>query len=223
MSGRLIVTPYNAEKELGRPIIQMSELRTGFNLAPTSTLSILRWQDKHLTQDDAFWSFTPGWLKQLDEAPYILRSDKLTSSPMYKESFKKQRCILIVTGYYVWVALSRGKHPFAIRRPHNRPFFLAGLWTRYPVAPGRAYDSFGLISVEADPWLAKLTTRTPLKLSATEALEWLNPKTDEDHLIELLAKKDDELEAYPVSQLVNDPANQSNLVTSPLSDRLTRK
>ncbi len=223
MSGRLIVTPYNAEQELGQPIVQMNELRTGFNLMPTNTLSILRWQDKHIAQDDAFWSFTPSWMKQLDEAPYILRSDRLTSSPMYQESFKKQRCLILVTGYYVWVALSRGKHPFAVRRPHNRPFFLAGLWTRYPVAPGRAYDSFGLISVEADPWLARLAQRVPLKLSATQALEWLNPKTTEENLMELLAVKDDELEAYPVSQLVNDPANQSNLVVSPISDRLIRK
>lgn len=223
MSGRLIVTPYNAEQELGQPIVQMNELRTGFNLMPTNTLSILRWQDKHIAQDDAFWSFTPSWMKQLDEAPYILRSDRLTSSPMYQESFKKQRCLILVTGYYVWVALSRGKHPFAVRRPHNRPFFLAGLWTRYPVAPGRAYDSFGLISVEADPWLARLALRVPLKLSATQALEWLNPKTTEENLMELLAVKDDELEAYPVSQLVNDPANQSNLVVSPISDRLIRK
>src|SRR5690554_381576 len=218
MSGRLIVTPYNAEQELGQPIVQMNELRTGFNLMPTNTLSILRWQDKHIAQDDAFWSFTPEWMKQLTEAPYLLRSDKLTTSPMYKKSFKKQRCLVIVTGYYVWIALSRGKHPFAIRRPHNRPFFLAGLWTRYPVAPGRAYDSFGLISVEADPWLAKLAQRVPLKLTATQALEWLNPKTTEENLLELLAVKDDELEAYPVSQLVNDPANQSNLVVSPISD-----
>ena len=223
MSGRLIVTPYNAEQELGQPIVQMNELRTGFNLMPTNTLSILRWQDKHIAQDDAFWGFTPSWMKQLDEAPYILRSDRLTSSPMYQESFKKQRCLILVTGYYVWVALSRGKHPFAVRRPHNRPFFLAGLWTRYPVAPGRAYDSFGLISVEADPWLAKLNSRVPLKFSPTEAVEWLNPKTNEKRLIELLAVKDDELEAYPVSQLVNDPANQSNLVVSPISDRLIRK
>lgn len=223
MSGRLIVTPYNAEQELGQPIVQMNELRTGFNLMPTNTLSILRWQDKHIAQDDAFWSFTPSWMKQLDQAPYILRSDRLTSSPMYQESFKKQRCLILVTGYYVWVALSRGKHPFAVRRPHNRPFFLAGLWTRYPVAPGRAYDSFGLISVEADPWLARLALRVPLKLSATQALEWLNPKTTEENLMELLAVKDDELEAYPVSQLVNDPANQSNLVVSPISDRLIRK
>lgn len=222
MSGRLIITPYNIEQELGQAVVQMKELRTGFNLTPTNTLSILRWQDKHITQDDAFWSFTPSWMKQLTEAPYILRSDKLTSSPMYQESFKKQRCILIVTGYYVWVSLSKSKQPFAIRRQHNRPFFLAGLWTRYPVAPGRAYDSFGLISIKADPWLARLTPRAPLKLSAIEAVEWLNPTTDEQRLVELLAKKDDELEAYPVGTLVNDPANKSHLVTSPISDRLTR-
>lgn len=222
MSGRLIITPYNVENELGQPVVEMQELRTGFNLAPTSTLSILRWQDKHIAQDDAFWSFTPSWMKQLTEAPYMLRSDRLTSSPMYQKSFKKNRCILVVTGYYVWVALSRGKHPFAIRRPHNRPFFLAGLWTRFPVAPGRAYDSFGLISVEADPWLARLTPRVPLKLTAEDALEWLNPKTKEPKLLELLKVHDDELEAYPVSQLVNDPANQSHQVTSPISARLIR-
>lgn len=222
MSGRLIITPYNIEQELGQPVVQMNELRTGFNLTPTSTLSILRWQDKHIAQDDAFWSFTPSWMKQLTEAPYMLRSDKLTTSPMYKESFKKQRCVLVVTGYYIWVALSRGKHPFAIRRPHNRPFFLAGLWTRFPVAPGRSYDSFGLISVEADPWLARLALRIPLKLTPEDALEWLNPKTDEQTLLDLIEKQDNELEAYPVSHLVNDPANQSNLVTSPISARLTR-
>lgn len=222
MSGRLIITPYNVENELGQPVVQMNELRTGFNLTPTSTLSILRWQDKHIAQDDAFWSFTPSWMKQLTEAPYMLRSERLTSSPMYQKSFQKKRCILVVTGYYVWVALSRGKHPFAIRRQHNRPFFLAGLWTRFPVAPGRAYDSFGLISVEADPWLARLTPRVPLKLTPKDALEWLNPKTQEPKLLELLKVQDEELEAYPVSQLVNDPANQSNLVTSPISARLTR-
>lgn len=222
MSGRLIITPYNAEQELGQPIVKMNELRTGFNLVPTNTLSILRWQDKHITQDDAFWSFTPSWMKQLDEAPYILRSDKLTSSPMYQESFKKQRCLLVVTGYYVWVTLSRGKHPFAIRRPHNRPFFLAGLWTRFPVAPGRAYDSFGLISVGADPWLARLTPRVPLKLMLEDALQWLNPTTCEKTLLKLIQCKDEELEAYPVSHLVSDPANKSVQVTSPISNRLLR-
>ena len=222
MSGRLIITPYNAEQELGQPIVKMNELRTGFNLVPTNTLSILRWQDKHITQGDAFWSFTPSWMKQLDEAPYILRSDKLTSSPMYQESFKKQRCLLVVTGYYVWVTLSRGKHPFAIRRTHNRPFFLAGLWTRFPVAPGRAYDSFGLISVGADPWLARLTPRVPLKLMLEDALQWLNPTTCEKTLLKLIQCKDEELEAYPVSHLVSDPANKSVQVTSPISNRLLR-
>ncbi|MBE0507132.1 MAG: SOS response-associated peptidase [Marinospirillum sp.] len=222
MSGRLIITPYNPEQELGCAITQMSDLRTGFNLAPCATLSILRKQNNTITLDDAFWSFTPAWMKQLDQAPYILRADKLESSPMYKESFLQHRCILPVTGYYLWVALSRGKHPFAVRRQHNRPFFLAGLWTRYPVAPGRFYDTFGLISVAPDPWLARLTDRIPLKLSAEQAQEWLDSNTKEKRLKVLLQADDNELECYPVSTLVNDPANQSAQVTSPVADRLKR-
>lgn len=222
MSGRLIITPYNPEQELGCSITRMSDLRTGFNLAPCATLSILRQHNNTITLDDAFWSFTPAWMKQLDQAPYMLRADKLASSPMYKESFLQCRCILPVTGYYLWVALSRGKHPFAVRRHHNRPFFLAGLWTRYPVAPGRFYDSFGLVSVAADPWLARLTDRIPLKLNTEQAQEWLDQTTKEKHLHNLLKIQDDELECYPVSSLVNDPANQSAQVASPIADRLKR-
>ncbi|SFX77785.1 SOS response-associated peptidase [Marinospirillum alkaliphilum] len=222
MSGRLIVTPYNPEQELGLPVTRMAELRTGFNLAPCSTLSILRQLDNKVILDDAFWSFTPAWMKQLDQAPYMLRSESVTSSPMYSESFATRRCLLPVTGYYVWVQLSRGKHPFAIRMQHNRPFFLAGLWTRYPVAPGRHYDSFGLISVAADPWLARLTDRIPLKLPAEQAQQWLHPDTSKEQLQSLLLTEDQELECYPVSPLVNDPANQHGQVATPVAERRRR-
>lgn len=222
MSGRLIVTPYNPEQELGCPVQTMAPLKTGFNLSPTSTLSILRQPDKQLVQDDAFWSFTPPWLKQLDQAPHLIRSDTLVSSPMFRESFESRRCLLLVTGYYVWVHLSRGKHPFAVRRQHNRPFALAGLWTRYPTGNGQFYDSFGLVSVAADPWLARLTPRIPLKLLPEQALEWLAPDTPMTRLQSLLTTQDQELEYYPVSQLVNDPANTSSQTTSPIASRHQR-
>lgn len=223
MSGRLIVTPYNAEQEIGQTVIQERQLRTGFNLAPASTLSIVRTNlENQLILTDAFWGFTPSWIKQLDLAPYLLRSDKLASSKMYQDSWQHKRCLLIVTGYYVWFASERGKHPFALRLPHNRPFFLAGLWTNYPVSSHKSYDTFGLVSVEADPWLQRFSSRVPLKLSPNQALDWLNPQASTQQLEQLLQTQDTHLEAYPVSHLVNDPANQSDAVIQPVAQRLSR-
>ncbi|WP_114417072.1 SOS response-associated peptidase [Marinospirillum perlucidum] len=218
MSGRLIITPFNIELEAGRPVTQMADLITGFNLAPSQPLSILRQFGESWTLDQAFWSFTPAWMKQLHQAPYIIRSERLESSPMFKESWQQRRCLLPVTGYYIWAQLKRQKQPFAVRRPHNRPFFLAGLWTRYPVAPGRHYDSFGLISVAADPWLGKLTERLPLALDSQQLAAWLDPQTPLAQLRPLLTS-DYPLECYPVSDLVKDPANQSSQVASPIAER----
>lgn len=219
MSGRLIISPYNIDLEVGQPVELMSDIVTGFNLAPCSQLAILRQQTNKLTLDQAFWSFTPAWMKQLDEAPYIIRSEKLASSPMYKESWQKRRCLLPVTGYYVWVQMARRKQAFAIRREHNRPFFLAGIWTRYPVTPARHYDTFGLISIPADPWLGKLTPRIPLAISPSDIHAWLQPSTPEKLLESLIEKNAVPLECYPVSDLVNDPRNQTSQVASPIAER----
>ncbi|SFC50097.1 Putative SOS response-associated peptidase YedK [Marinospirillum celere] len=219
MSGRLIVTPCNLELETGQPVIQMSELITGFNLAPCRPLSILRQPEQQLTLDQAFWSFTPPWMKQLDQAPYILRSEKLLTSPMFKESWESRRCVIPVTGYYLWLQMKRRKQAFAIRKEHNRPFFLAGLWTRYPVAPGRSYDSFGLISTPATRWLGQLSPRTPLTIDSAQLQVWLNKATPSADCQALLEPCEQGFEFYPVSDLVNNPDNQSSQVASPIADR----
>lgn len=222
MSGRLIITPHNAELVLGSTIKAYEPIHTSFNLTPKSRPAIIMQEGTQLIQKQAFWSFTPEWLKDLNQAPYLLRADKLSTSPMYKTSFSSQRCILIISGYYVWLELSRGKHPFAIRLPQNKPFMVAGLWTNYPVAPNDNYLTFGLVSVAADPWLARLTERIPLKLQPQEALEWLNPTTSPKRIKQLLTTEDKELEAYPISKLVNNPANQSDQVVRPIAAKLIR-
>lgn len=222
MSGRLIISPYNIELEVGQSVQRMAEVVTGFNIAPFRQLTILRQQTSQLTLDQAFWGFTPSWMKQLDQAPYIIRSEKLSTSPMFQESWQQRRCLLPVTGYYIWVQMKRRKQAFAIRREHNRPFFLAGIWTRYPVTSQRYYDSFGLISTPAETWLGQLTSRTPLALPHSAALTWLETSSCETQLQELLAPDAVHLDCYPVSDLVNDPANQSAQVASPIADRQRR-
>lgn len=219
MTGRLIVTPCNLELETAQPVTQMAELVTGFNLAPCQQLSILRKVQNQLTLDQAFWSFTPDWMQQLDQAPFIIRSESLASSPMFKESWQTKRCLIPVTGYYLWLQMKRRKQAFAIRKEHNRPFFLAGLWTRYAVTPNRYYDSFGVISVPACTWLSQLASRVPLVIDPTHLDSWLDSQTPTANLQTLLQGPTTPLEFYPVSTLVNNPKNQTSQVASPIAER----
>ncbi|ODC04484.1 hypothetical protein BFW38_14020 [Terasakiispira papahanaumokuakeensis] len=218
MSGRLIITPFNPEQLFGQTVKQMASLKTGFNLPPRQMLSLIRQGPSHLVMDDAFWAYSPAWLRPLNKAPYTVPIENLDTKPMYRESWPSRPALLPVTGYYQWQQLSRHKLPYAVRIQHNRPFLLAAIWTRYPVAPGRHYDSFAIISKPAPDALSHLNLRAPACIHSDQALAWLSEQSAEQRH-QLLKEAAVDLEYYPVSPLVNDPHNQSARVAMPVGER----
>lgn len=218
MTGRVIITPYNIELETKQTVQCDGYPVTGFNVAPGQPLSILRYQ-QHYELIRALWGFTPQWLKDLKRAPYIVRMESLESSPMYKENWSQKPCLLPVTGYYLWKPIQKIKQAFAIRRPENRPFFLAGIWTRYRVDRLTSYDSFALISCPAPQSAPSLSERLPIALAADHITTWLAPETSAADALQLLQTSRVDLECYPVSALVNSPHNTSIEVTHSLGQR----
>ncbi|WP_416886725.1 SOS response-associated peptidase [Marinospirillum sp.] len=218
MTGRVIITPYNIELETQQKVQCDGYPITGFNLAPGKPLSILRNQQGY-ELITALWGFTPQWLKDLKRAPYVIRIESLESSPMYRESWSQHRCLLPVTGYYLWKQGKQAKQAFAIRRPENRPFFLAGLWTRYRIDSLTSHDSFALLSAPVRQSSPALSDRLPLALHVDQITSWLDPNTPISDCLQLLQSSKVDLECYPVSSLVNSPHNTSIEVTHSLGRR----
>lgn len=218
MTGRVIITPYNIELETKQSVIRDGYPITGFNLPPGQPLSILRYQQQYELVK-ALWGFTPQWLKDLKRAPYVVRIESLESSPMYT-TWVQTPCLLPVTGYYLWKQARHIKQPFAIRRPENRPFFLAGIWTRYRVDRLTSYESFALISCPAPQKNTPLMSeRIPIALAVDHITTWLAPETSAADALQLLQTSKVDLECYPVSALVNSPHNTSIEVTHSLGQR----
>jgi putative SOS response-associated peptidase YedK len=52
------------------------------------------------------WGLIPGWwskpLKEMRLATFNARSDTVASMPMFREAFKKRRCLIPASGFYEW-------------------------------------------------------------------------------------------------------------------------
>lgn len=210
MTGRLIVTPFNTDTLLNSPLVVKDELVTSYNLPPKDFLSIIIAEHEQLELRKAYWGYTPPWLKQLDKSPYLARCESLQEKTMFRDSLQK-RCLVPVSGYYEWKQFTRQKQAYAVRRAENRIFFLAGIWIRYPTSDYTFYDTFALLTTPSNRFINNVSERMPVIIPKEQSQDWLTDT--EERANELLKPMpEDYLDYYPVSPLVNNPANSSRVV-----------
>lgn len=208
MAGRLHIAPLPLDDLL--PGLDLTQpLRTSPNLAPRHPLSMIRLEHDSLRLVNAFWGLTPPWLKVLDHAPHCARAESLDHRPMFHEAFRTRRCLIPVSGVYVWKSLPRTKQPFLVTRADRGPLLLAGLWSRYYSALTTYNDSTALITLPANQFLRPLTDRFPAIIDPTQATAWLDSATPLATIRQRLVTAPLELlGVFPVSRRVNDPAHQ---------------
>lgn len=168
---------------------------------PTTVISL----DAHnrAVLHESFWGLTPAWLKQLDRAPHCARAEGLLERPMFQEAIKTSRCIIPVTGIYVWQTSIRGKQPFMVTRVDRGPMLLAGIQTRYPMETHERL-SFALITTSVAASLNTLTDRLPVIIGSEHLCTWLLDDTPLHDACALLRPAPSTLlGAFPVSRAIN--------------------
>lgn len=102
-----------------------------------------------------------------------------------------------------------------IRRPWffylrgHRPFAFAGLWEVWNGPHGELLESCTILTTKADGPVAPIHERMPVIVPPSEYDHWLDPFVQDPREVQALLRSFDspELEAYPVSPLVNRPGN----------------
>jgi len=221
MTGRLYVAPIDLPRLLPRVGVGHTPV-TSPNLAPRQTVSAVRWAQGEYQLDPLFWGLTPPWLEILDHAPHCARAESLSSRAMFRDAFHARRCLIPVSGFYVWKPQPRGKQPYLITHTSRAPLLLAGIWCRYHTTLIAFTDSMALITVPANAWLEPLSDRLPAIIAPENAERWLHPDTPLEQVERLLTPAPLELlGAFPVSKHVNNPANQSPACAHPVGAMLT--
>ncbi|MFG6668401.1 SOS response-associated peptidase [Halomonas sp. HNIBRBA4712] len=189
---------------------------TSPNLAPRRPVSAIRMQQGRYHHEPLFWGLTPPWLKVLDHAPHCARAESLDSRAMFQEAFLARRCVIPVSGFYVWQPRPGGKQPYLVTATDRAPLLLGALWCRYHTTLTAFTDSTALVTVPANVCLSSLTDRLPLVIEPASLSRWLDPETPSDHLFELTRPAPLELlGAFAVSKHVNNPAHQSAACAHP--------
>jgi putative SOS response-associated peptidase YedK len=138
------------------------------------------------------------------------RAETVAIKPAFRGAFKKGRCLIVADRFYEWKKTGSTKQPFFIRLKDVEPFAFAGLpvhWHR----GDQIIDSASIITTEANELMEGIHDRMPVILSPDDYDLWLEPDFHgEGKLLEMLKPYlAEDMEAYPVSTVVNNPRNET--------------
>jgi len=92
---------------------------------------------------------------------------------------------------------------------------MAGLWERWKSPEGGVIESFNIITTEANEFMKPIHNRMPVILKPGDEKIWLGSKDSAEILSLLRPYPPEDMEAYPVSKLVNSPRNEAPSIIEP--------
>ncbi|RME47353.1 MAG: SOS response-associated peptidase, partial [Caldilineae bacterium] len=157
------------------------------------------------------WGLIPAWAKDpaIGSRMINARAETVAQKPSFKRPLRRQRCLVLADGFYEWQKTPQGKIPVYIHLEAHRPFAFAGLWDRWVSAEGEALYTCTILTTRPNDLLAPIHNRMPVILTPEAVEAWLSPvEQAPQSLLPLLRPYPAEaMTCYPVSRLVNSPAN----------------
>ncbi|WP_425396843.1 SOS response-associated peptidase [Aeoliella sp.] len=205
----------------------LDTLGVRYNVAPTSTVGILRHGSDGREAAAVRWGLIPSWAKDTKIAYSTInaRSESVAEKPAFRAAFKRRRCMVFADGYYEWTGPKGDKQPHYIQLAGGEPMLFFGLWESWKGPPGEPLDepleTCTIITTSANEQLAEIHDRMP-SIAACDAEEidlWLDPEfEDAEHLKSLLGPSDLEFTTTKVSRYVNKVGNEGAECLEPMDE-----
>lgn len=192
-----------------------------FNIAPTQPILVIP-NNQRAQADFALWGLIPSWSKDPSIASRLInaRAETLAEKPSFRGSLKYKRCLIPASGFYEWKPSpgAKGKIPHYIALSSGLPFAFAGLWDEWAGPDGSPVKTCTIITTEPNRLMSEIHNRMPVILPPDAYAQWLDPSPQkgEDLLPLLKPFPTGLMRAYPVSTLVNSPANDSPVLVQAL-------
>ncbi len=194
--------------------IPEAELRPRYNVAPSQPVAVVP-NDGRKALDYFVWGLIPFWADdpKIGYRMINARGETLHEKPSFRAAYRRRRCLVLSDGFYEWkkekVAGREVKTPYFIRLKSDQPFAFAGLWEIWHSPLGDEVRSCTIITTRPNELLRSLHNRMPVILPPAVYDDWLDPaERDPVSLAALITPfPAEEMEAYPVSTLVNTPSN----------------
>ena len=199
---------------------EVPELPARYNIAPTQDVPVIRLGDGGREFALLHWGLIPSWADDpaIGSRMINARAETVAEKPAFRRAFRSRRCLVVSDGFFEWRREGGRKQPYFIRMKDERPFAFAGLWERWEKL-GEPIESCTVITGEPNEVVAPLHDRMPVIVPESAYDTWLDPGvSDPKRLQELLVPyPPEEMEAYPVSTMVNSPSNDRAGCIAPAS------
>lgn len=192
-----------------------------FNVAPGTLYPVL-FRESPLKAELMKWGLVPFWNKEhkVKFSTINARAETVRTSPVFREAYKKHRCLIPVRGFYEWRKNEDGtKTPYFIHLLSRELFAFAGIWDVWKDVEGVEFKSYAIITTTPNDLMSKIHTRMPVILSKSDEDAWVDPIVDSTSLDGLLRPyPNDEMTMYKISPRVNNPANDDSDILKELRD-----
>jgi putative SOS response-associated peptidase YedK len=210
------------------PKTAITRLTKSFNIPPgTINPTVIRQSPNQLTM--MRWGLVPFWEKNPATGQKLInaRAEGIEAKPSFQKSIRARRCLVPSNGFYEWQTLKLEdkpeKIPWFIGLKDKKVFSFAGIYDVWQDAAGRKNHTYAIITCKPNEKVAKIHNRMPVILNEKDEDAWLNINTPLKQVLKLLKTfPAQETISWPVSKLVNKPANDKPSLIEPVK-RVKRK
>jgi putative SOS response-associated peptidase YedK len=207
----------------GVELEDMPWFASSFNVAPQSVQPVVRLSRDTGNREFALmrWGLVPAWATdaKIGYNTVNARSEEAASKPVFREAFKKRRCLVPADAFFEWQRLDpKSKRPFAIGLKSGDPYAFAGLWESWRPKDGDPLETFSILTTDPNEVMEPIHNRMPVILEPKDYDRWLDPGDPQRPPVYLLRPYPaGEMHAWPVSDRVGNVRNNDPALLEPLA------
>lgn len=214
MCGRFSITgdlDFYAEY-FGVDAVLTEPLEKSWNVAPTDPVYAVAERDGQRQLGSMRWGLVPHWATDTRSIHINARSETVATTPAFRDSFARKRCLIPADGFYEWEAPEKGRAPHWVYRADGHPMVFAGIWaSRQDPETGEWQRTCSIITKDAEGAVSSIHDRMPVSLVPDVWDAWLDRDLqDPEAALSLLQTIEaDSIMEHVVSRKVNSVRNNS--------------
>lgn len=188
-----------------------------YNIAPSQPVAVIA-DAKTRSVDFMRWGLVPSWAKDISIGNRLInaRAETLAEKPSFRAALARRRCLILADGFFEWKKAKSGPStPYYIQMEDRSPFAFAGLWEVWHAPEGDVLKSCTIVTCPPNARIAPIHDRMPVIFNPRQAWDWLEERPVAELSGMLRPYPAEEMTAYPIGRLVNDPKRDEPGIIQP--------
>ena len=164
-------------------------LDQSWNVAPTDPVYAVAEREEARNLGSMRWGLVPHWAGDTKTLNINARAETVATTPAFRDSFSKKRCLIPADGFYEWEPKERGRRPHWIFRADGYPVGFAGVWSaRKNPVDDEWIRSCAILTTAATGVISEIHSRMPVALVPEVWGAWLDRDVTEPDEVKSLVQ-----------------------------------